>query len=104
MAAAALVNTPQIPVVAEEFVKPSQGHVTFEDIAVYFSQEEWGLLDEAQRCLYHDVMLENFSLMASVAGLSQSNHKDSCLQQKVPVSLNYCVAQCSPDDGHYNPK
>uniref|UniRef100_A0A8C9GF55 Zinc finger protein 549 n=1 Tax=Piliocolobus tephrosceles TaxID=591936 RepID=A0A8C9GF55_9PRIM len=104
MAAAALGNTLQIPMATEEFVKPSQGHVTFEDIAVYFSQEEWGLLDEAQRCLYHDVMLENFSLMASVAGLSQSNHKDSCSQQKVTVSLNTCVAQCSPDDGHYIPK
>uniref|UniRef100_A0A2K5E0A8 Zinc finger protein 549 n=1 Tax=Aotus nancymaae TaxID=37293 RepID=A0A2K5E0A8_AOTNA len=103
MDAAALANPPQIPVATEEFVKPSQGHVTFEDIAVYFSQEEWGLLDEAQRCLYHDVMLENFSLMTSVAGLSQNNHKDSCLQWKVPVSMKNCVAQCSPDEVHYTP-
>ncbi|KAK1329844.1 hypothetical protein QTO34_010027 [Cnephaeus nilssonii] len=40
--------------------------VTFEDIALYFSREEWSLLDEGQRQLYLSVMLENFEFLSSL--------------------------------------
>lgn len=40
--------------------------MVFTDVAVRFSQEEWGLLDEAQRCLYHSVMLETFAFLSSL--------------------------------------
>uniref|UniRef100_A0A667HV48 KRAB domain-containing protein n=1 Tax=Lynx canadensis TaxID=61383 RepID=A0A667HV48_LYNCA len=43
-----------------------QGTVIFKDLTVYFSWQEWGLLDEAQMCLYHNVMLENLALMTSL--------------------------------------
>ncbi|XP_077772693.1 protein KRBA1 isoform X3 [Podarcis muralis] len=40
--------------------------VTFEDIAVSFSREEWSMLDGWQKDLHQEVMLENFTLLLSV--------------------------------------
>ncbi|XP_036151940.1 zinc finger protein 551-like isoform X8 [Myotis myotis] len=58
--------SPQRAMAAPPLRRFAEVGVTFEDIALYFSREEWSLLDEGQRQLYLNVMLENFELLSSL--------------------------------------
>jgi KRAB domain-containing zinc finger protein len=48
--------------------------LTFDDVHVHFTQEEWSLLDPSQKRLYKDVMLETYRNFIAI-GKSSSSFK-----------------------------
>ncbi|XP_056676389.1 zinc finger protein 74-like isoform X5 [Monodelphis domestica] len=67
---------------------PSQESITFKDVAVNFTQEEWCLLDHSQKELYLEVVLENMQNLFSVGLPVSMEHFISCFQQgKAPWLL-----------------
>ena len=64
-----------------------------EDIALYFSREEWSLLDEDQRQLYLNVMLENFELVSSLGKtLTVTSVLDLTLHILIPLYPGYALS------------
>uniref|UniRef100_A0A9L0S132 KRAB domain-containing protein n=1 Tax=Equus caballus TaxID=9796 RepID=A0A9L0S132_HORSE len=71
----------------------SQDSVSFADVAVHFTQEEWTLLGLTEKNLYRDVMLENYKNLTAVEWAIQLKPKDSAIQQVtwVSCSSSWCL-------------
>ncbi|XP_036162161.1 LOW QUALITY PROTEIN: zinc finger protein 530-like [Myotis myotis] len=72
-------------VVTCDHINEAHQDMNFEDVGIAFSQEEWGLLDEVQRLLYCDVMLEVFALVASVGCWHKKDEEEACSDESVSI-------------------
>ncbi|XP_026893285.1 zinc finger protein 805-like [Acinonyx jubatus] len=80
---------------AQAQMGPAQAPVTFKDVVVTFTQEEWELLDLPQRTLYWRVMRETCGLLLSLGdeaktrttepSASQSAVFEGCLSHRLPT-------------------
>ncbi|KAF7234970.1 hypothetical protein EYD10_18164, partial [Varanus komodoensis] len=67
--------------------KVAQEPLSFEEIAVHFTQAEWALLDSHQRNLYREVMEENYENVTSLVLSLSNSDQNPCTEEEDEVVL-----------------
>ncbi|XP_025028987.1 zinc finger protein 436-like isoform X2 [Python bivittatus] len=78
----------------------AQKPVSFEEVVVRFSKEEWSLLDPSQRVLYREVMQENYENVASLVLSLTSLGPNSWVEEEDEAVLGLCSQRSEKGDHH----
>ncbi|KAM3918111.1 uncharacterized protein RB166_013066 [Leptodactylus fuscus] len=82
-----LKKKPQIRKARTKKKSPQTLTAKFEDIAVYFSREEWKYLEEGQKELYQQVMMDNFQTFRALGYRYRKPKLITCLEQGEDPSI-----------------
>ncbi|XP_058023747.1 zinc finger protein 558-like [Ahaetulla prasina] len=93
-------------------VIPTQNHMLFEDIAIFFSEEEWALLNPDQKLLYREITLENARNVTCIGeGWENEDSKKEMIEHLPTVNneIGERMFQCqqgiqSPEENQLNGK